>query len=136
MRSFDGPFVVTGHPHQCTNLLYLRNMQTGEDFPRPVNIEKIAVVRSPNPMICMFPKMRLFSRDTTNLADAVPSQNSPLVQVALEFALYLQRQPSKSAISTKACKFVYEKLSSSKRNFSSSWSLKGTHKLLLLFTIR
>ena len=62
MRSFDGPFVVTGHPHQCTNLLYLRNMQTGEDFPRPVNIEKIAVVRSPNPMICMFPKMRLFSR--------------------------------------------------------------------------
>ena len=122
---FDGPFVVTGHPHQRTNLLYLRNMQTGEDFPRRVNIEKIVVVPVTDSNDLHIPEDALIQPDTSSLADAVPSQNSPHAQVALEFAPYLQRQPSKSAISSKACKFVYEKCPPAREILARYGRLKG-----------
>ena len=70
-------------------------------------LELVAPVTDSNDL--HVPEDALIQPDTSSLADAVPSQNSPLAQVALEFALYLQRQLSKSAISSKACKFLYEK---------------------------
>ena len=44
IRNFDGPFIVTGHPYERSNLLTLRNAATGQDFSRPVNKEKVVVI--------------------------------------------------------------------------------------------
>ena len=44
VRNFDDPFIVTGHPYNRTDLLTLRNVDTGLDFPRPVKIDKVVVV--------------------------------------------------------------------------------------------
>eukprot|EP00795_Rhopilema_esculentum_P012031 gene12031-biopygen2214 len=49
IRNFDGPFLVIGHPYNRADLLSLRNVATGIDFPRPVNIEKVVVVPDPQP---------------------------------------------------------------------------------------
>ena len=44
VRNYHGPFIVTGHPKNRSNLLTLHNAATGQDFPRPGNTEKIVVV--------------------------------------------------------------------------------------------
>ena len=42
--TFDGPFIVTGHPYDRNDLLKLKHLSTGAALPRPVNIEKCVVV--------------------------------------------------------------------------------------------
>ena len=44
LRTFDGPFLVTGHPYDRNDLLTLKHLSTGAVLPRPVNIEKCVVV--------------------------------------------------------------------------------------------
>ena len=44
LRTFDGPFIVTGHPYDHNDLLTLKHLSTGAALPRPVNIEKCVVV--------------------------------------------------------------------------------------------
>ena len=44
IRNFEGRSIVTGHPYNRKNLLNLRNLQTGENYPRPFNNEKIVVL--------------------------------------------------------------------------------------------
>lgn len=104
--NFDGPFVITGHPYNRTDLLTLRNAATSHDFPRPVNIEKVVVV--PDKELCDLRPHEdpLVEPDSTLL----PSSAS-LPDLAFderEFGNYLNSLPSKSAISSQACKFIYE----------------------------
>ena len=33
LRNFDGPFLVTGHPHDSSDLLHLRHIPSGKDWP-------------------------------------------------------------------------------------------------------
>ena len=47
IRNFDGPFIVTGHPHNRSDLLTVRNVLTGESVLCPVNTEKVVVVPDP-----------------------------------------------------------------------------------------
>ena len=47
IRNFDGPFIVTGHPYNRSDLLTVRNVLTGESGPCPVNTEKVVVVPDP-----------------------------------------------------------------------------------------
>ena len=44
LRTFDGLFLVTGHPYDRNDLLTLKHLSTGAVWPRPVNIEKCVVV--------------------------------------------------------------------------------------------
>ena len=44
LRTFDGPFIVTCHSYDCSDLLTLKHLSTGAALPRPVNIEKCVVV--------------------------------------------------------------------------------------------
>ena len=41
LRTFDGPFIVTGHPYDLNDLLTLKHLSTGAALPRPVNFEKM-----------------------------------------------------------------------------------------------
>eukprot|EP00794_Sanderia_malayensis_P002801 gene2801-biopygen2307 len=124
VQNFDGPFVVTGHPYNRSDLLTLRNITTGQDFPRPVNIEKIAAVPDPE------------SSDLRPPADAIAEPSQPtspqtsipipdLALVAYEFGKYLNSLPSKSAISSQACKFVYEHLPAARQLLATHGRLRG-----------
>ena len=44
LHTFDGPFLVTGHPYDRNDLLTLKHLSTGAVLPRPVNIEKCVAV--------------------------------------------------------------------------------------------
>eukprot|EP00794_Sanderia_malayensis_P013376 gene13376-biopygen10689 len=94
-----------GHPYNCSDLLTLRNIATGQDFPRPVNIEKIVVVPDPESSDLRPPE------DATAEPShpASPQTSTPMPDLALvayEFGKYLDSLPSKSAISSQACPSV------------------------------
>ena len=46
-RSFDGPYLATGHPFKRPDMLTLKDLATGETIPHPVNIEKVVVIPDP-----------------------------------------------------------------------------------------
>ena len=78
-------------------------------MPRPVNIEKVVVVPEVSALDIRIPE------DATNMPEIKTfaeqskiSANPDLVSVASEFGKCLETLPNKSAVSSQACKFVYE----------------------------
>ena len=45
IRHFDGPYLVTGHPYQRSDLLTLKHIPSGEMLSHPINIEKVVVLQ-------------------------------------------------------------------------------------------
>ena len=41
--SFDGPYLVTGHPFKRPDMLTLKHIAAGESIPHPVNNEKVVI---------------------------------------------------------------------------------------------
>ena len=128
LHTFDGPFIVTGHPYDRNDLLTIKHLSTGAALPRPVNIEKCVVV----------PDQDTF--DLQPLSDAVvvpesekevpaPPPNvshvhSELSQVAYEFGKYLSSLPNKTATASQACKQVYMTYPFSREIFTSHGKLR------------
>ena len=110
IRHFDGPYLVTGHPYQRTDLLTLKHIPSGETLPRPINIEKVVVIpeqdsqdlRPPNDAM-----IEVQDEPPENSVKALPPVKSELHQVAYEFGKYLNSLPTKTATASQACKFVY-----------------------------
>ena len=44
IRHFDGPYLVTRHPYQRSDLLTLKHLPSGEMLSHPINIEKVVVI--------------------------------------------------------------------------------------------
>ncbi len=87
----------------------LRNAHTGKDLPRPVNIEKIVVVPDPETADLRLPDEAIAEPEAAPLQQAFNGTANPdFAAVAFEFGKYLESLPSKSAVSSQACKFVYE----------------------------
>ena len=86
MQNYDGPFIVTGHHKSRSDLVMLRTVATGQDFPRPVNIAEIAVVLVDLPSLddpCNEPPRSV-------LPQLSHSANIPeLTSIAKEFSKYL-----------------------------------------------
>ena len=88
IRHFDGPYLVTGHPYQRTDLLILKHIPSGETLPHPINIEKVVVIpeqdsqdlRPPNDAM-----IEVEDEPPENPVKALPPVNSELCQVAYEF---------------------------------------------------
>ena len=129
IRNFDGPYIVTGHPFDRSDLLTLRNAATSEDLPRPVNIEKVVVVPEPEPTDLRLPSDAIVEPETDVAPQSINRHPNPdLVTVALEFGKYLESQPSKSAVSSQACKFVYERNPSAREILARRGKLRGLVK--------
>ena len=100
IRHFYGPFLVTGHPYQRTDLLTLKHIPSGETLPHPINIEKVVVIpeqdshdlRPPNDAV-----IEIEDEPPENPVKALPPVNSELRQVAYEFGKYLNSLPTKTA---------------------------------------
>ena len=109
IRNYDGPYLVTGHPYKRSDLLNLHKVDTGENFPRPVNIEKVVVAPESASADLRPPDEILVEPDIgPNAEQGHANPNADLVSVAFEFGKYLESLPNKSAVSSQACKFVYE----------------------------
>ena len=132
LRNFDGPFLVTGHPHDRSDLLHLRHISSGKDWPHPVNIEKIIVIPDISPS-------DISPADTINNADDTlaldrPKQlsiihpNPDLAEVAYRLGQYLSSIPSKSSIASQACKYIYESYPSSREILAKHGKLRGLVK--------
>ena len=128
IRNFEGPFLVTGHPYNRSDLLNLRNTITGQDIPRPVNVEKVVVVPE------QFPDdIRILDNAITE-PQPVPHHvmqragNPDLANVAHEFGKYLETLPNKSAVSSQACKFVYEHFPAAREILARHGKLGGLVK--------
>ena len=126
--SFDGPYIVTGHPHGRKDLLTLRHAKTGEPHPRQVNIEKIVVVPDPEPDDLRPLEEALIEPDFVEVEQAPRNANSDLANVAFEFGKYLESLPSKSAISSQACKHVYANYPSAREILARHGKLRGLVK--------
>jgi len=126
IRNFDGPYEVIGHPYNRSDLLTVRNLVTGELTPRPVNIEKVVVVPDHQPGDLRIPDEAIL--------EPLPDQqirqtaNPDLATVAMEFGKYLQSLPNKSAVSSQACKYVYEHFPASREILARHGKLKGLVK--------
>ena len=129
IRNFDGPYIVTGHPFDRSDLLTLRNAVTNEDLPRPVNIEKVVVVPEPETTDLRLPSDAIVEPETDLAPQTINRHPNPdLVTVAFEFGKYLESQPSKSAVSSQACKFVYERNPSAREILARHGKLRGLIK--------
>ena len=126
--SFDGPYIVTGHPHGRKDLLTLRHAKTGEPHPRQVNIEKIVVVPDPEADDLRPLEEALVEPDLLEVEQAPRNANSDLANVAFEFGKYLESLPSKSAISSQACKHVYANYPSAREILARHGKLRGLVK--------
>ena len=109
LHTFDGPFLVTGHPYDRNDLLTLKHLSTGAVLTRPVNIEKCVVVPDQDTYDLQPPSDAVFESETEVQAPppSVSHVNSELSQVAYEFGGYLSSVPIKTATSSQACKQVY-----------------------------
>ena len=123
VRNFDVPFVVTGHPYNRTDLLTLRNVATGLDFPRPVNIEKVVVVPDKDHCDLRPEEDPIIAIDPPQLPSCTALPD--LTFVAREFANYLNSLPSKSAISSQACKFIYDRIPAARQLLATHGKLRG-----------
>ena len=132
LRTFDGPFKVIGHPHDKQNLLYLRHLHSGIDLPRPINVEKIVVIPDQDPSG--------ISPDATIQEDiSAPAEqrmlplpynpaNPDLAEVGYKLGKYLETLPSKSVVSSQACKFIYESYPPSRAILARHGRLRGLIK--------
>ena len=131
IRHIDGPFLVTGHPYQRTDLLTLKHIPSGETLPHPINIEKVVVIpeqdshdlRPPNDAV-----IEIEDEPPENPVKALPPVNSELRQVAFEFGKYLNSLPIKTATASQACKFVYGAYAPAREILNCHGKLKGLVK--------
>ena len=129
IRNYDGPYLVTGHPYQRSDLLHLRKVDTGENLPRPVNIEKVVVAPEFASADLRPPDEILVAPDIgPNAEQGHANPNADLVSVAFEFGKYLESLPNKSAVSSQACKFVYEHFPAAREILARHGRLKGLVK--------
>ena len=132
LRTFDGPFKVIGHPHGKQNLLYLRHLHSGIDLTHPINVEKIVVISDQDPSG--------ISPDATIQEDiSAPAEqrmlplpynpaNPDLAEVGYKLGKYLETLPSKSIVSSQACKFIYESYPPSREILARHGRLRGLIK--------
>ena len=128
LRNFDGPFIVTGHPHGRQDLLNLRHATSGQDWPHPVNVEKIVVVpdttQSDISPLATVEHVDSSQESVTPVHPASP--NKDLADVAFRLGTFLECKPSKSAVASEACKFLYESFPPSReilaKNMGTPWS--------------
>ena len=129
IRTYDGPYLVIGHPYARSDLLHLRKVDTGENLPRPVNIEKVVVVPEFTSGDLRAAEDILVAPDIEPTAEqGHVTPTSELVSVAFEFGKYLETLPNKSAVSSQACKFVYEHFPAAREILSRHGRLKGLVK--------
>ena len=129
VRNYEGPFIVTGHPKNRSDLLTLRNVATGQDFPRPVNIEKVVVVPDIKPGELLPPEDPCHEPPRPVLPQLSHSANIPeLASIAKEFGKYLNSLPSKSGISSQVCKFIYDRFPASRYLLATHGKLRGLVK--------
>ena len=110
------------------DLLTLRHAKTGEPHPRQVNIEKIVVVPDPDPDDLRPLEEALVEPDLVEVEQTPCNANSDLANVAFEFGKYLESLPSKSAISSQACKHVYANYPSAREILARHGKLQGLVK--------
>ena len=108
IRNFEGPFLVTGHPYNRSDLLSLWNAITGQGMPRPVNVEKVVVVPEQFPDDIRIPGNAIIELQPQLHNVMQRAGNPDLGNVAHEFGKYLATLPNKSTVSSQACKLVYE----------------------------
>ena len=86
-------------------------MSTGAALPRPVNIEKCAVVPDQDTFDLQPPSDAVVVLESEKEVTAPPPNvshvHSELFQVAYEFGKYLSSLPNKTATASQACKQVY-----------------------------
>ena len=129
LRNFDGPYLVTGHPYNRSDLLTLRNASTGENLPRPVNIEKVVVVPEVPSSDLRIPDDVITAPETETMTEQSRIRANPdLVSVAFEFGKYLETLPNKSTVSSQACKFVYEHFPAARDILARHGRLRGLVK--------
>ena len=123
LRNFNSPYIVVGHPHNKDNLLFLKDIETGKPFPRPVNIEKIVVIPDSDQYNLRPPEDAL--ADTPQDETITENPEKELTRLAYHFGRYLQLQPSKSSISSEACKYIYQQLPDAREILSRHGKLRG-----------
>ena len=110
IKHFDGPYLVTGHLYERTDLLTLKHIPSGETLPHPINIEKVAVIPAQDSQDLRPPTdavIEIEDEPPENPVKALPPVNSELRQVAYEFGKYLNSLPTKTATASQACKLVH-----------------------------
>ena len=131
LRNFDGPFIVIGHLYGKQNLLNLLHVTSGHDWPHPVNVEKIVVIPDKRPVRYLSWSVEP-EVDTDMDQQITPSHaniaNPDLAEVGNRQAKYLDALPSKSAISSQACKFIYESYPPSRKIIAWHGQLHGLVK--------
>ena len=130
LRTFDGPFLVTGHPYDRDDLLTLKHLSTDAVLPRPVNIEKCIVVPDQNTYDFQPPSDAVLESETEVQAPppSVSHVNSELSQVAYKFGKYLSSLPNKTATASQACKQVYMSYPSAREILTRHGKLRGLVK--------
>ena len=128
LRNFDGPFIVTGHPHGKSDLLHIRHVHSGHDWPHQVNIEKIVVIPDQDPSdispeVTIEPQVDKGEEQTVTPFHSYAA-NPDLAEVGYRIAKYLEALPSKSAVSSQVCKFG----DSLSRAHSSKWKVPRTEE--------
>ena len=101
IRHFDGPFLVTGHPYQRTDLLTLKHIPSGETLLHPINIEKVVVIPEQDSLDLRPPNdamIEIEDEPPENPVKALPPANSELRQAAYEFGKYLNSLPTKQLL--------------------------------------
>ena len=130
LYTFDGPFLVTGHPYDRNDLLTLKHLSTGAVLPRPVNTEKCVVVPDQDTYDLQPPSGAVLESETEVQAPppSVSHVNSELSQVAYEFGKYLSSLPNKTATASQACKQVYMSYPSAREILTCHGKLRGLVK--------
>ena len=130
LHTFDGPFLVTGHPYDRNDLLTLKHLSTGAVLPGQVNIEKCVVVPDQDTYDLQPPSDSVFESETEVQAPppSVSHVNSELSQVAYEFGKYLSSLPNKTATASQACKQVYMSYPSAREILTRHGKLHGLVK--------
>ena len=87
-------------------------MHSGHDWPHPVNIEKIVVIPDQDPSdispeVTIEPQVDIGEEQTVTPYHSYAA-NPDLAEVGYRIAKYLEALPSKSAVSSQVCKFIYE----------------------------
>ena len=95
-------------------------------MPRPINIEKVVVVPEVSASDIRVPEDATNTPKIETFAEQSKiSANPDLVSVAFEFGKYLETLPNKSAVSSQACKFVYEHFPAARNVLARHGRLRG-----------